>query len=205
MADTAPILLRSGRYYDLLSPETSEITIEDIAHALAHICRFTGHTSRFYSVAEHSLWVSRLVHPQHRLAALLHDAAEAVLGDVSLPLKRLLPDYRAIEQRVEAAILGQFGVTLPLHPVIKSADTLMLAAEAAHLMPPHDDEWDILRGVLTVPIDFVERPPEEVAQAFVRRYREVTAQLDGGSPRPESAAFNDMLGALGDGVRVTTR
>lgn len=197
MADTALILLRSGRYYDLLSPETSEITIEDIAHALAHIGRFTGHTSRFYSVAEHSLWVSRLVRPQHRLAALLHDAAEAVLGDVSQPLKRLLPDYRAIEQRVEAAILGQFGVTLPLHPVIKAADTLMLAAEAAQLMPPHDDEWEVLRGVPLLPINFFVRPPEEVAQAFVQRYREVTAQLDGGSPRPESAAFNDMLGALG--------
>lgn len=94
------ILLLSGEYFDLAEPEACAFQVSDIAHALGNICRFTGHTQRFYSVAEHSVICSHMVPPEDAMAALMHDAAEAFIGDVSSPLKSLLPDYKAVEQRV---------------------------------------------------------------------------------------------------------
>lgn len=131
-----PVILTStGRYFSFVNPDPNSICIEDIATGLSRICRFTGHTRSFYSVAQHSVLVSHLVPSEHALAGLLHDASEAYLGDVSSPLKQLLPEYRELERKVEQAIATRFGLTLPLHPSVKKVDLQMLVTERRDLMP----------------------------------------------------------------------
>lgn len=132
------ILLRSGRYFDLTDPDPELVSIDDIAPALARLCRFTGHGA-FYSVAEHSVRVSYLVPPQLALWGLMHDAAEAYLGDVSAPLKSLLPDYRAIEDRIEPVVFGAFGLTGPIPAEVKEADMLSLTIEKRHVLGSAED------------------------------------------------------------------
>lgn len=167
------ILLHSGNYWNYLTPETSIITIDDIAHGLANESRYNGQTSDFYSVAQHSVWVSLLVQPEHAMAALLHDCNEAVMKDIMKPLKRLLPDYCALEQKSEAAILSRFGITLPLDPSIKRADMIMLATEKRDLMPVNSGyQFDC--GDIKPISDYIVPMPPRVAKAwFLERYHEL--------------------------------
>lgn len=163
-----------GTYFDFLNPQNSAIDIVDIAHALSNICRFAGHTSKFYSVAEHSVHVSYLVPPELALDALMHDAAEAYIGDVSSPLKALLPEYKSIERKIEHVIRRHFRLSLTLDTLVKQADMIMLATERRDLMPDLGDSWECLLGV---------KPREQPVQAlspagayilFLHRYQQLT-------------------------------
>ncbi|WP_242095448.1 hypothetical protein [Sphingomonas sp. CROZ-RG-20F-R02-07] len=169
------ILLRSGAYFDLLDPHGSAFTIEDIAHGLSMTCRFAGQCRQFYSVAEHSWHTSFLVAPEFRLAAVMHDAAEAFIGDVTRPLKSLLPEYKAIERNVEAAIAERFGLDDAGADEIKRADLVMLHAEQAVMMPHHEDRWD------TSPeddasarlVNFRCWSPDDARRAFLWRFEDL--------------------------------
>ena len=108
------LITYSGKKVDLLDPSPDSIDIDDIAHALSQITRFNGHHASHFSVADHSLHVLKLMRQRTAkanllLAALMHDASEAYLGDMSTPLKLLCPDYRAIEARFEAVIAKKYG------------------------------------------------------------------------------------------------
>ncbi|WP_313489016.1 phosphohydrolase [Stutzerimonas nitrititolerans] len=145
------ILTRTGRRFDLLQPCPTQVFVLDIAHALAHLCRFSGHTSHHYSVAQHSLLVASIVPAEHQLAALLHDATEAYVGDMVRPLKALLPEYSAIENGIWLAICERFNLDPELPACIHEADMVALATERRDLMPEHGERWPCLEGVTPVP------------------------------------------------------
>lgn len=176
MANT--IYTSSGQYFWFEKPWEHDFKVEEIAHALSLICRFTGHIREFYSVAQHSVLVSLIVPHEFALEGLMHDASEAYLGDVSSPLKALLPDYRAIEQRVEAAIALQHGLRFPLSPEVKHADMRMLMTEKRDLSDsPDDDHWP--KGF--TPLASVVEPlsPLEAEYLFLARYNELKKEYNG--------------------------
>lgn len=163
------IMLRSGAWFDFRAPGTSDFTIEDIAHGLANICRYSGQCSSFYSVAEHSILVSDTA-KGFEFEALLHDAAEAFLGDITRPLKQLLPEFKRIEAEVERAILDRFGITEAIPRQVKQADLRVLAAEQIQIMPEGTAGW--VRGQRVEPAPIVVRhlPPNEAKRMFLERF-----------------------------------
>jgi hypothetical protein len=163
------IMLHSGAWFDLLNPAGSDFTIGDIAQGLGSICRYAGQCTRFYSVAEHCLHVSSATR-HYKLEALLHDAAEAFLGDVTRPLKQLLPEYKLIEASVDAAIVQRFGLDLSCRPKLKAVDLRVLAAEQAQIMPAGTDAWAKRSGISPAPIVVRFLSPEEARDAFLERF-----------------------------------
>lgn len=179
--------MASGRVFWPLDPRADEVHIDDIAQALSNVCRFGGRCSEFYSVAQHSVWVARYVElrrpgrPLLALHALLHDAAEAYLGDVVRPLKPAMVVERAgtyelfavTEDRVMATILARFGLE-PLDFVdyghIKFADNVALATEARDLMG--DPRWPGLPEPAKEHIDFLS--PRAARTQFLREFERLT-------------------------------
>ncbi len=115
------ILTYTGKVFHYGYIEPDSIDIRDIAHALSHLCRYTGHTSMFYSVAQHSLLVSEKMPggPADKLAGLLHDAAEAYVNDLASPLKRYIEInspygnmYCSLHDRILAVVYAKYGVGL---------------------------------------------------------------------------------------------
>lgn len=137
----------SGRRLDLLDPSPLDVELEDIAHGLARVARWNGQTkgTHIFSVAQHVLLVEALalqktptLDARGRLAVLLHDSAEYVIGDMISPFKAVIGDsYKVVENRLLAAIHLHFGLPakLPdtLHKLIKAADRNAAYLEATHL------------------------------------------------------------------------
>jgi len=124
----------TGREIDLVAFSGRDVDLVTIAFALSNICRYNGHVKRHYSVAEHSMNLARLVHPSNRPYALLHDACEAYLGDLTAPVKKLLPKYQAIERRFQDTIFKHFGLNTKIPNEVLTADVVIRQAEMAVLM-----------------------------------------------------------------------
>ena len=164
----------SGRQFFPLDHQPEEVFIEDIAHGLAHMCRFNGHTKSFYSVAQHSVLASLLVPEPDALWALLHDASEAYLGDVSRPLKHggALEGYKAAERRMMEAVVLRFGLGYDEPASVTQADEVLLATEQRDVRPPRNyvpDNPDVrpLAGRIRT------WTPEESRAAFLERLEQL--------------------------------
>ncbi|WP_417626549.1 HD domain-containing protein [Pararhodobacter aggregans] len=186
----------SGRRLDLLDPTPLDIELEDIAHGLAFVARWNGQTTGDwpYSVAEHSLLVETLVTrldpgfaPRWRLAALLHDAPEYVIGDMISPVKAAVgPGYGALDARLTAAIHLRFGLPAEIPKtvkrLIKRADTLSAWLEATQIAGFTRAEADKYFGRPTPEVaglTILPRPPAEVRAAYIARHAELLRLIDG--------------------------
>ena len=183
----------SGRRLDLLDPTPMDIEIEDIAHGLAFVARWNGQTRGdwAYSVAEHSLLVERIfarldpgAAPAWRLAALLHDAPEYVIGDMISPVKSALGvEYGEMDSRIAAAVHRRFGlpavIPAPIKKRIKIADRFsarleavgiagFTPAEAARLFP-------VPAGIRIEGLEIRLRPPSDTRAAYLARFAELLA------------------------------
>jgi hypothetical protein len=144
---------RSGTALDLRDPQEYQIRVADIAHALGRLCRYTGHASAHYSVAEHCVLGARQVLAETRdmalaWAFLVHDAHEAYVGDVAAPLKRALRGtssglsaYDELEFRIARAVRMKLRAPITMPEAVATADLRMLMTEAPQLLswpPPRD-------------------------------------------------------------------
>lgn len=182
----------SGRRLDLLDPSPFDIEIEDIAHGLSFVARWNGQTSGDYpySVAAHSVLVEKIftlsdpkIDQKWRRAALLHDAAEYVIGDAISPVKPTLGnEYRALEKRLEAAINLRFGLPAVLPPEIsrriKRADRQSAWLEATNIAGFSVAEANKLFGrvpasILAFELELSE--PKEARAAFLTQFQAVMA------------------------------
>jgi hypothetical protein len=137
-----PVHTFSGRSLYPQAPTYDAIAIEDIAHALSQQCRFVGQIGAFYSVAQHSVLCSYLCEPGDALAALLHDAAEAYLGDLPRPVRALvgMDAFEACELHLTTVILQRFGLLGPVPASVRVADDVLCRLEAHELFPT-PPEW----------------------------------------------------------------
>ncbi len=174
------ILTKSGNFFNFLSPHESEFDITDIAHGLSNICRFNGQCSHFYSVAQHSVLASMHITPEFAFDALMHDAAEAFIGDVTSPLKQLLPEYKIIEHRVEQEISNRFGVSFPLPPQVKEIDLIMVVTEKRDLLPHiiPAGSWECVRNIVPLTAKIDPWPPAVAYACFLNRYHQLCAQKE---------------------------
>ena len=164
----------TGLKFWLTNPQPEMICIEDIAHHLAMQCRYDGATKTHYSVAQHSVIVSELLPDNLALSGLLHDAAEAYIGDQTKPYKDLVETRfsLSIEYRITLAIYEKFNAW-PIHsPEIKEADEMALRAEALQVLAhPPIDNWhsDLPKKEILI----TEWRGEFAERMFLKRFHEL--------------------------------
>jgi hypothetical protein len=167
----------TGKQFWPLDPSAEDVDIVDIAHGLSNLCRFNGHCRSFYSVAQHSVLVSRIVNDSQALPGLLHDASESYTGDLVSPLKRNLPpEFKSIEKEIERIIFEHFGIEINGidYQEIKRADKVVLVTEMRDVMGKPPKKWN--EDGLFAPMEekIIPLSPEEAEQLFLRRYQELT-------------------------------
>jgi hypothetical protein len=132
----------TGTKFTFLDPQIDQISIKDIAFSLSNQCRFNGHVP-FFSVAEHSVAVASRLPPRLQMAGLLHDAAEAYLSDIPSPIKAHMPEYVAMENKVQDVVNERFNIVLTAEDKaeVKYADQDATHTEAHYLLESEGRDW----------------------------------------------------------------
>ena len=160
----------SGTEFYSLEPDHEDVQLIDIAHALSNKCRFAGHCRDFYSVAQHSVLVSRQLPEEFKLWGLLHDAGEAYFADIPNPIKREFPLFEAIETPIMRAVAKRFHLVWPEPPQVKHADKQLLATEARDLLNVVWRDWEEIWKPIAIEETIVPIPPKEAEVMFLEEF-----------------------------------
>lgn len=183
MIDKFCISTYHNHIFDPTAPTADDLCMEDIAHALARICRANGHLQDFYSVARHSLHAAyeakeRGYGTRVQLLALLHDSAESYIGDMTRPLRRRIPEFSEIERCLQALIFAKFATTDftdAEKQAVKAIDDALLYHEFAqfHGIRLYETPPEILLPVTA------DKPPRETEAEFLSLYHSLYGKLTG--------------------------
>lgn len=191
MANEPWLETASGLQFQFLSPQPEQIDPFDIALALSRACRYGGHTTRFYSVAEHAChmadWVLRQPwgDEEKALTALHHDDSEAYIGDLPSPIKRHMSQFKEAEDRIDAAVAERFGTEYPHPKWLKWVDTCILLDERAQVMRKSGNVWGVdefseLYQPLGIRLwNVLGRFPAWAEREWLWRHFDLTAKIEG--------------------------
>ena len=168
------IIIRDGNVFDFSDPEKSPLAIKVIAHALSNICHASGHTKHFYSVAQHSLLVSKQVPKEYALSALLHKSAQAFTGYLPSELAGLLPEHRNLELRVLKEILTQHELPPVIPHCVRQAVRILDATVRRDLLPKCSEKPVDAIGLSLLDNTITPMFPTEACRSFLMRYLELT-------------------------------
>lgn len=194
--NSTSLVTSNGRIIDLINPHSDSIDVIDIAHGLSQLSRYGGHALHFYSVAQHCCMVADLVPAEDRLAALLHAAPSAYLGEVIRPVQQLLPQYTTLERSVWFAICDHFGIDIALPDSVEAAKQIAMATERMDLLHERTPKWGCLEGVQPLDGPLYPWSPEEARVRYLNRLlEEMQARVRRvhGQGGPEQGTSNDVF------------
>jgi hypothetical protein len=165
-----------GRQYWPMDPRPDEIFITDIAHAGSNICRYNGHTLRFYSVCEHAVYVSMVIEgwggtTDEQFIGLMHDSPESYIHDLIRPIKHEFKEYKAIERLNWIAVATRYNMPLDMPDIVKRADNAVLLAEKDQIMGPAPADWSVPGEAAKICIHGVA--PDVAKGMFLRRFQKL--------------------------------
>lgn len=191
MSDSSFIEMFSGTMFSLENPQAKDVKLIDIAWHLSNICRFGGGTDSFYSVAQHSVLASKVASPKAAIAALMHDSAEAYVGDNATPMKRHIPEIAYLEGEIIKVIFERFCFTFSPAVIqeVETIDRQLMATERIQLTRNHESKWECLKDVPLLDINIRPWLPYEARRRFLERFHALTST---NLAKDVKEAFNEL-------------
>lgn len=162
----------TGKTFFAFDIHEEQIDIRDIAHALSFQCRFAGHSSVFYPIAQHCVYASWLVEEIFNLEALMHDSSETYLCDFPTPIKEQLPSYKKIENNTMLAIANKYNFVYPEPFQVKEIDKQLFYWECFHLFP----SMNIKKEDLTIELEFEVWDHKKAEENFLKYFEQYSTQ-----------------------------
>lgn len=170
----------TGKKVYIFNPTVESLDLADISHSLSMVCRFGGHTKKFYSVAEHCVILSNVVPEEHAKWALMHDASEAYFGDLIRPIKHTpaLKGYREAEKNIQKVIAKKFGLPSEIPSIVKEFDSHLLYTEAKEMFMNFDLSYFDKKGYRHLTnVEFNYYSPNEAKKVFLSRFSELFEKI----------------------------